>query len=544
MAIVLFKLATDTDGYQKGDEVFNVWYVIDMVNFALYITFIYLRLQVITKCVCNPVFVPANSYLTIFEDIYETQQTQLTVNFISILIGIGRFFKYYTFQPRLQIVNLTLASSAIHLFHFCVVFLIMLFGFALIGHLNFGSQIRDFSTWANALQVMWESLFGAYDLGPTIGNSSLSYVDPIIASLFFYIWTFLTGMILMNIFVAILMDGYAEAVDAGKQAAEAAGLPGPDAVYDDVLKAASKTIKKLDKRSWVYTDHALLSIMLAIDEETHDPVTLHSNYKLRYGNELEELKEDRERIQERIEFLETLMTEDIADQPFHLVWQEKSVSYIQIAERFANHPALEKHGVLLSDVQEIYDSAPLGVGNRAVRYVEKLEHQEEGTHIHVADADENLQKALHDGLRKRIKELMLDNTLLIKQHMQLLQAQADAARVTRNDVRVQGQLVLPVLPLENGVGGGFSRGAGEAARTTTPMRPSFQDLRGDSVVAQGQLVLPVLPLENGVGGGFSRGAGEAARTTTDDDDPSSPMRPSFQDLRGDSVVALPSERPF
>jgi hypothetical protein len=457
MVIVLFKLATDTDGYQKGDEVFNVWYVIDMVNFALYITFIYLRLQVITKSVCNPVFVPANSYLTIFEDIYETQQTQLTVNFISILIGIGRFFKYYTFQPRLQIVNLTLASSAIHLFHFCVVFLVMLFGFALIGHLNFGSQIRDFSTWANALQVMWESLFGAYDLGPMIGNSSLSYVDPIIASLFFYIWTFLTGMILMNIFVAILMDGYAEAVDAGKQAAEAAGLSGPDAVYEDVLKAMSKTIKKLDKRSWVYTDQALLSIMLAIDEETHDPITLHSTYKLRYGKELDELKEDRERIQERIDFLETLMAADIADQPFHLVWQEKSVSYKQIAERFAHHPALEKHGVLLSDVQEIYDLAPLGVGSRAVRYVEKLEHQEEGTLIHVAEADENLQKSLHDGLRKRIKELMLDNTLLIEQHKQLLHAQADAARVnaagvsgvTRIDELIQAQLVVP---LGNGYG--------------------------------------------------------------------------------------------
>ena len=254
----------------------------------------------------------------------------------------------------------------------------------------------------------------------------------------------------MNIFVAILMDGYAEAVEAGKRAAEAAGLPAPDAVYDDVLKAMSKMIKKIDKRSWVYTDHALLSIMLAIDEETHDPITLHSTYKLRRGKELEELKEDRERIQERIDFLENFMAENIADQPFHLVWQDKSVSYKQIAERFARHPALEKHGVLLSDVQEIYDLAPLSVSSRAVRYVEKLEHQEEGTHVHVADADDILQTSLHDGLRKRIKELMLDNTLLIEQHKQLLNAQADASPVnaagasgvTRNNKIVQAQLVL------------------------------------------------------------------------------------------------------
>jgi len=286
--IALFKIATDRDGYQKGDEVFNAWYVLDIVNYACYIQFIYYRLQVLQMSVCNPVFVPANNYLTIFEEIYVIQQQQLTVNFISVLLGIFRFFKYYQFQPRLQIVNLTLASSAIHLFHFSVVFLVsacvcvrvcvyvracvcvcvylcacmlvcaceravcvchdvcmcvcacacacacafvcacvracacacvcecacacackkmrnfkyvtqvMLFGFALIGHLNFGGQVRDFATWFNSLQVMWESLFGAYDLGPVIGNQSISYVDPMIANLFFYLWQFLTGMILMS----------------------------------------------------------------------------------------------------------------------------------------------------------------------------------------------------------------------------------------------------------------------------------------------------------------------------------------------------------
>ena len=63
----------------------------------------------------------------------------------------------------------------------------------------------------------------------------------------------------------------------------------------------------------------------------------------------------------------------------------------------------------------------------------------------------------HDGLRKRIKELMLDNTLLIEQHKQLLHAQVDAARanaagvsgVTRINERIQAQLVVP---LGNGYG--------------------------------------------------------------------------------------------
>ena len=141
LLVVLGKIASDRDGYQKGDEVFNWWYVLDMVNYSCYLVFIYMRLQALQMMVCNPVFVPVNNYLTIFEDIFNLQQQQLSINYISVLLGTFRFFKYYQFQPRLQIVNKTLASSAIHLFHFLIVFGVILVGFALIGHLNFGSQV-------------------------------------------------------------------------------------------------------------------------------------------------------------------------------------------------------------------------------------------------------------------------------------------------------------------------------------------------------------------------------------------------------------------
>jgi hypothetical protein len=63
------------------------------------------------------------------------------------------FFKYYQFQPRLQIVNKTLASAMIHIFHFMVLFSIIHLTFSMIGYLNFGPQNRDFSTLMNAMQV-------------------------------------------------------------------------------------------------------------------------------------------------------------------------------------------------------------------------------------------------------------------------------------------------------------------------------------------------------------------------------------------------------
>ena len=41
LLVVLGKIATDRDGYQKGDEVFNWWYVLDMVSYSCYLVFMY-----------------------------------------------------------------------------------------------------------------------------------------------------------------------------------------------------------------------------------------------------------------------------------------------------------------------------------------------------------------------------------------------------------------------------------------------------------------------------------------------------------------------
>lgn len=332
----------------------------------------------LNRSVCNPVFVPANGYLTIFEEIYDLQQAQLRVNYISILVGTFRFFKYYQFQPRLQIVNRTLTSSAIHLFHFFVVFMVILFGFSLIGHLNFGTQVRHFATFMNSVQVMVESLFGMFDIGPTIGDFSLSYVDPYIANIFFLVWQFLANMILLNIFVAILMDGYAEATDMGKEDADLAGLPGPDAVYDDVLKAFSRGLKGLDSRSWKYSDTTLLSVLTTLDEEKADPVVTHQCYSDRYQRELDMLKSERDKMDKRINFLEIMTVGELNAKPFHPAWQDKQVTFMDIMQRLQRHPGL-KGEIDVNDIIEIYNSS--------VRYAEKLDHEEGDRPAFPADAD-------------------------------------------------------------------------------------------------------------------------------------------------------------
>ena len=166
--------------------------------------------------------IPRHSYLLLCfahapgPDLHENCHRQ--VNFVNCLLCVFRFFKFYQFQPRLQIVNKTLAASTVNLYHFTIIFFVIFVGFAVIGNIMFGGQYRDFHTILNSMQALFETISsGNYGEGPTICNSLLVYPNNAIMGIIYFIsWVFICIMVLLNVFVAILMDSYAEAVDEGK----------------------------------------------------------------------------------------------------------------------------------------------------------------------------------------------------------------------------------------------------------------------------------------------------------------------------------------
>ena len=174
--------------------------------------------------------------------------------------------------------------------------------------------------------------------------------------LFFYLWIFLSVMILLNIFVAILMDGYAEAKDEGQAHADRAGLEAPDAVYDDMMTAVRKMFKKLDKRARHYTDHILLSILMTIDEDMPAPVHARKQYRKSLLAELSQLRQDRQTIDACIAFLENMTQDDIEDLPYHHIWQDKHVSFEEIYQRLKKHPDL-RDVCNFDDMRDVYHSS-------------------------------------------------------------------------------------------------------------------------------------------------------------------------------------------
>ena len=113
---------------------------------------------------------------------------------------------------------------------------------------------------------MAEAFFGgAFDLGPVVGNNSIAYSDSLVANLFFQLWAFLVQMILLNIFVAILMDGYAEAQEEGASNAARMGLESPESILADIntwvrVRLIHDNIVHAPK-SWKY-DHVTLMVAL------------------------------------------------------------------------------------------------------------------------------------------------------------------------------------------------------------------------------------------------------------------------------------------
>eukprot|EP00960_Hanusia_phi_P033746 750627-Hanusia_phi.AAC.9 len=168
-------------------------------------------------------------------------------------------------------------------------------------------------------QCMWESLWGAFDIGPTIGNYDLAYINPYTAQIFFISWMFVTGMVLMNVFVAILMDGYACAKEEGLISASKSGKDMPDAVHEDVLQALGYVARSLNPRSWKYDEGTLMCALRAIDARIPDPVM----DKRLARRELEFLKDTRDGLSHRIHHLEELCEKEFDEFPFLSVWNQK-----------------------------------------------------------------------------------------------------------------------------------------------------------------------------------------------------------------------------
>ncbi|EKX33173.1 hypothetical protein GUITHDRAFT_120654 [Guillardia theta CCMP2712] len=127
---------------------------------------------------------------------------------VSVVLFVLRMLKSLDFQERMGLVTRTIARASSDLWHFMLLFAVVFYGYSVVGHMLFGHQyegMKDMSTACLTLLIFLLSL------DTTQFYASMSHAAPDGAfHIFLWSYLFIAFFILLNVFLAILVDAYAK----------------------------------------------------------------------------------------------------------------------------------------------------------------------------------------------------------------------------------------------------------------------------------------------------------------------------------------------
>jgi len=119
------------------------------------------------------------------------------------IIGM-RFFKVFSLQPRLGMVTATLSSSMVDIAHFGVVFSSIYLVFVTSAMVLFGQDLENFANFGRATMSVFRMMLGDYDWDELIRVGRQQ------TAIWFFLFTWLVNLVMLNMLLAIIMDVYTE----------------------------------------------------------------------------------------------------------------------------------------------------------------------------------------------------------------------------------------------------------------------------------------------------------------------------------------------
>lgn len=122
-----------------------------------------------------------------------------------------KLFKYFTFSPKLTFLVGIMKKTYVDIFIFMVAFMIIMFGFALMGYIAFSSDVYTFRTFGHASGNLIQYLLTDMDI------ESLMNSNKYIGNIYYIVWSLVMILVLSNVFIAILCDAYSEVQEELKE---------------------------------------------------------------------------------------------------------------------------------------------------------------------------------------------------------------------------------------------------------------------------------------------------------------------------------------
>jgi hypothetical protein len=182
-------------------------------------------------------------------------QLNSTMSGMAITFMIFRLLKSLDFQPRMGLVTRTIAEAATDLVHFSLLFGIVFMGYAFVGTLVFGHQFEGMKNLTESSMTLFIILMS---LDTTKFWTEMSHSAGIGMDWVFYLYVMtylvIAFFILLNVFLAILIDSYA-AVKSHSESAQG--------IFSELYDVLDHYIKKrLMSKSNFMSDERVLAALL------------------------------------------------------------------------------------------------------------------------------------------------------------------------------------------------------------------------------------------------------------------------------------------
>jgi len=151
---------------------------------------------------------------TIYDDL---KQTIFLYRILHVLMAFNtvaimwKFAKSFQANARLQVVQKALQIAVSDVCHFMIVFFLVFTGFAVVGHILFGGDMRAFNSFGASFNTAFLCLLGDFGwysdltMEMTPLGSGMPYE---VVNVWFWSFMIFTVLIMMNMLLAIVMDNY------------------------------------------------------------------------------------------------------------------------------------------------------------------------------------------------------------------------------------------------------------------------------------------------------------------------------------------------
>ncbi|KAJ8962227.1 hypothetical protein NQ318_018199 [Aromia moschata] len=123
---------------------------------------------------------------------------------VTLFVAYVKVFKFLNFNRTMGQLNNTLRKSAMDILGFSLMFFIIYFAFAEVGYLLFGSQVEHYSSFGTAMFALLRTILGDFNY------AEIEQANRILAPIYFLAYIFLVFFVLLNMFLAIINDSYAD----------------------------------------------------------------------------------------------------------------------------------------------------------------------------------------------------------------------------------------------------------------------------------------------------------------------------------------------